>query len=218
MTWDEFRKQWYPEHVACFTGIPAWMSKLEQSNDGPASRDVMKGWYKALRDVDLDAAIAASHKMHAGEIEEPKGFDRHPAAIRKACGLSRSKIEAAKPRYDENGNRLYKCLTCFDDGLVFCWHPASVAQIAKKGFEPHKFYYTCVLPCTCKSGDAKMKGLSDCPRFDPRRAMPIGVGGTTSESEQKKLLNWLSTREPIKPENHEGAFDEFSTTQSTMGF
>jgi len=210
MTWDEFRNDWYPEHVACFTGIPAWMAKLEKASDGPATRDVMKRWYGVLRDVELDDAKRASHRMHAGEFDEPKGFDRHPAAIRKACGVSRRNAEANKPRYDADGNRTYACLLCLDDGLVRCWHPATVADAAKTGSVPFPAY-SCVLRCTCNAGDQQPQ-IGQSPRFDSKQALPFS-GCVSDRKEQQRLLDWIANREPIRPENFEPDFES-----QTMAF
>jgi hypothetical protein len=165
----------------------------------------MRSWHGVLRNVDLAAAKEASHKMHAGEIDEPKGFDRHPAAIRNACGVGRSR-DADKPRYDVDGNQTFACLTCMDTGAVLCWHPYTVQSVARSG-QCVMPMYTCVFPCTCHAGDARERAFGKTPRFDAKRAFPIGAGGVNSAEEQAGLLEWLRTREPVRPENYEPAFD-----------
>jgi hypothetical protein len=218
MTWDEFRKDWYTEHCACFTGIPAWMAKLEKTSEGPAARDVVKRWYGVLRDIDLSAAKKASHMMHAGEIEEPRGYDRHPAAIRNAAKSISPNGSSYRPRSTADGQPTFSCLRCEDIGLVFCWHPAFVAKIAKKGFEPNAHYDDCAMPCTCAAGDVAAKNFPTATRYDPKRAMLLGIGGTKSETEREKLLEWLANREPLVPENYESAFDSPSQAQTAMEF
>jgi len=212
MTWDEFRQQWYPEHCACFTGIPAWMAKLEKSPDGPATRDILKSWYGVLRDVELREAVRASHRMHSGEIDEPCGFDRHPAAIRNAAGIQRE-ISRPKPIYDADGNQTYACPICFDGGMVHVWHPATVAEIARRGITDsirNRSLYDCALPCTCKMGDNYARSFPRSPRYDPKRACIIGIGGVSDRDEQTRLLEWIETHKPFQPANYENAFAEFA--------
>ncbi|MFA5056542.1 MAG: hypothetical protein WC485_00380 [Opitutaceae bacterium] len=180
------------------------MAKLEASHDGPATRNVMKSWYGVLRNVDLAAAKAASHQMHAGEIEEPKGFDRHPAAIRRACGVARRQRDSETPRYDADGNQMFVCLTCFDDGWVRCWHPASVAEVAANGITA-KPLYAAVFPCKCRAGDVWARCFPLSPRFDAKMAMPL-VGCASDRDNQQRLAEWIAGREPVRPENYEPAF------------
>lgn len=78
-------KEWFDYHVTAFTGVEAWFNK-----QGAARAAAIKSrWADILKLVDLKLARMATDKMFSGEIEEPKGFDRHPAAVRnyaKAVG------------------------------------------------------------------------------------------------------------------------------------
>src|ERR1035437_4114637 len=110
MTRDEF-KEWFRHHSARFTGIRVWLDKMTKGADAPSEAEVLRAWYGTLCHVDLDAAKKASDAMHAGdgEVEEPTGYDRHPRAIRKACGTARRQSSDNAPRYDADGNQMFEC-------------------------------------------------------------------------------------------------------------
>lgn len=213
MTPEEFT-EWFAYHTARFTGIRQWLDKSTKGAGSPSVAEIQRGWYGTMRNLDLDNAKAASDRMHAGDIEEPKGYDRHPAAIRRACAGLR-KIGVIEPRYDPDGNETFACLTCMDTGMVFIWHPKTVMQVARDGFGTEPLY-SCAVACTCKSGDAKAG--RGAPRYDGQRYCKLPVGGVNWQENQDALMQWIATHHPTRPANYEPAFDEPSGSQSEMEF
>ena len=213
MTWDEFDGTWLPGHIARFTGIRDWLAKVTRGSEAPSYEAILRGWYRVLQDVDLAAAVRASEAMHRGEIEEPKGFDRHPKEIRSAAGISSrsSKAPWLDVRHDAAGNQTFACLLCQDWGWVECWHPATVAAIARDGLPKDRLLqpiYACVFRCTCRAGDCRPQ-IGESPRYNPKLALKL-TGDTSSPEEQQRLLDWIAQRTPARPDNYEPAFEEFS--------
>ena len=200
MTWDEFDGTWFPEHSAYFTGIRAWLDRTTKGSDAPTHDQIIRGWYGVLRDVDLEAAKAASQRMHAGEIEEPKGFDRHPAAIRRACGVSR-RSSLIGPRYDADGNQTYACPNCRDEGWELCWSPTSMRAARDGTLGKVGTIYSEAVVCHCPAGNTHARG-KDWPRFDPKKRLPI-LMGTWHEGDRERLTEFMSK---MRPANYEPAF------------
>lgn len=199
MTKDDFN-EWLTHHKTCFTGIECWLDKVTSGDKAPTRTQILSTWATILRDVELSEAKRASIKMAAGEIEEPKGFDRHPAAIRKAAGVSRHAAVANAPRYDLDGNQTYACLTCMDDGWVRCWHPQSMAQAkAGKPIEP----YSVAVVCTCAIGQTKDKHRT-YPRYDAKRWLRLDGWHDTDTG---RLCEFVDA---MRPANYDPAFSEFA--------
>lgn len=199
MTRDEFFG-WFEHHTACFPGVETWLDKVTSAGDNPPLRSkVLAVWGSILAEVDLDAAKRASLRMAAGEIEEPKGYDRHPGAIRKECGISRRDRDRQRPWEREryvDGQRVYCCATCRDTGLVRVWSAESMAA-AKGGTlgEPLTLY-AAYCACTCAAGDWRWRnGGSDnekLARFNAERWLPCGMV-LSEQAEQDRLHDWLAT-------------------------
>ncbi len=206
MTRDEFA-DWLRVHCACFTGLPLWLDKVTHGQNAPTREAILGQWYGILRDVDLADAQAASRRMHAGTIEEPKGFDRHPAAIRAACQTVR-RLDPRAPRYDAHGNRTYACLQCEDDGRVLILHPETVSAVEAKGFDAARPFCTAVVFCTCAVGDAMSRGLRNVQRYDPNRHCKLDFPVMMDSKLQAALSAWLARRKSARPANYEPAFDE----------
>ena len=204
MTWDEFRGDWLPAHCAAFTGVRAWMAKVSRGSDAPTEAQIVKGWYGVLREVDLDAAKAATARMHAGEIEEPKGFDRHPAAIRRACGVSRRQTDTG-PHYDADGNQTFACHDCLDTGYVLCWSELSMRAMRDGTFGRPLTVYSMAIVCHCPAG-SQHDGRRELPRFDRKRNVPIEVS-TWYEGDRARLAEFV---EKLRPANYNNAFAEFA--------
>lgn len=217
MTKDEFR-DWFRYHCARFTGIRSWLAKVTTGVDAPSEAEILRGWYGVLRNVELVAAKNASDLMLGGEVEEPRGFDRHPAAIRRAAGLSQAGSGGSRnrTRYDSDGNQTYSCLVCFDSGHVICWHPTSM-KAAKGGSLGNRFtLYSIAVVCSCSAGQEK-NHRSGFPVFNSQFWLPlvraedgkVVVCDMSNESEQARLSEWMANYEPAKPENYEAEFAEF---------
>ncbi len=203
MTQDEF-KEWLAYAKECFTGIEPWLSRIVRRGDKPPTRNgVLFKWFLAMQDVALSAAKDATAKIHRGEIEEPKCYDRLPAAIRKAAGAIAEKREMPWDRqhYDADGNRTYLCLNCWDVGLVVCWHPVSMKAAVDGSLGQHFTLYRVAVPCTCEAGRARAPTWKG-PRFDPKAWLRLDriengkmvLGFIADKSEQRRLTEWMASR------------------------
>ena len=196
--------EWLRYTQECFTGIEPWLSRITKMGENPPTRKgVLHKWFLALQDVSLSAAKDATAKIHRGEIEEPKGFDRLPAAIRKASGVTKKHFERSwdHDRYDADGNQTYSCLTCFDQGWVFCWHPVSMKAVTSGNLGEPFTLYSVVVFCNCEAG--RDRGYrQEGSRFDSRFWLPLYrvegghqiVGDMSSPTEQHRLIDWMISR------------------------
>lgn len=170
MTRNEFN-DWLTYHRAAFTGLSAWISRLPEPESARAKEGephraaVLAAWYVALRDCDPADARAATDRMAAGQLEEPKGWDRHKTAIaqearRLASERSRHRSAGAgtRPRR-QDGEPTYRCLECHDSGIIPIWHPESVTAAcatlddAERGCLGQPFtVYDAAARCTCQAG------------------------------------------------------------------
>lgn len=208
MTKEQFA-QWFAYHSAAFTGIAAWLEKVTKGPESPPRIQVLRAWLRTLEDCDLAEAKAATDAMARGEIEEPKGFDRHPAAIRAACGKSRRQraksyeIERYENGDPDRGARLYCCPLCQDTGAVLCWHQQNIRDVLDGTFaakrERGKAFrlYEQAVPCDCEAGRDRFPKAP--ARFDPDRALPLHrlidgrlvLGRIHETEEQERFLAWV---------------------------
>jgi hypothetical protein len=170
MTDREFT-EWYAHHRASFPGIDRWLTKLDkdaQHDDDMRSADVLRRWRACLRDVDQADAKAATDAMMRGDLDEPRSWDSHPKAIRRAAIGRRAdrKIAAhgggpTKYRTDENGETVavYHCPECLDDGLILVWHPTSMEAMREGTFGRPRTVYQCGVRCPCDIGRSRWKGV-----------------------------------------------------------
>lgn len=204
MTRTEF-SEWLKHHRARFTGLSQWLGKLPtkaMAAEGEPSRaDVLDAWYATLRYCDLDDCREASSRMAAGDIEEPRGYDRHPAAIRRAASghaAERSR-KAVIRRVIVDGEEAMKCLACRDTGIRDCWAPQSVQAAADNRLGESFTLYRAVAYCPCDAGKRYSQVI---PAFD--EGMHCELTGVIGNAEQQdNLLQWV--------EDHSGpqAYSEF---------
>jgi hypothetical protein len=174
MTQDEYL-DWFRHHLAAFPGLGGWLAKVTSAaEDGmkPTRKQIMERWYRALERIPLAKAKAATDAMLAGDLDEPRSFDRHPAAIRAWANGHADR--AVKSRHvAPDGRETFACLDCLDTGLVTVWHSTAI-QAARKGTlgEPRTLY-TCAMPCRCKGGDLFAKVLPKSGRFNPERVVAV---------------------------------------------
>lgn len=217
MTRDEFQK-WFRHHCSRFTGIRAWLDKTTRGVGAPDEAEILRAWYGTLCKVELTAAKAASDSMHSGEVDEPKGFDRHPAAIRKAAGTLGGASDGPldRVRYDNDGNRTYGCLVCLDDGWVICWHPVSMKAAKAERLGELFTLYTTAVCCDCSAGQERNRG-GNSVTYNPQTWLLLHrtedgkqvIECVSEKAEQDRLVEWMSNYKSPQPENHEAAFDAF---------
>lgn len=211
MTDPEF-KDWLKKHRSCFTGLNTWFGKLPKpgrEHEGePNYQDVFKRWYGALRDVDYADAVAATEAMFAGKFDEPKGFDRHPAAIRTyALQLrdGRNEDAAGVPRRYVDGRMAFRCAACEDEGFVPVWHPETVRKVADANEFTHPLY-NAVAPCYCEMGKRRQRCFPHEGPYSERVYCKLGIGGVNDQQERELLLAWIEANMRIQPHSEFAAF------------
>jgi hypothetical protein len=207
MTFDEFN-EWFSYHASCFVSMQSWLDKVTKGEGAPSTRDIKRRWLSVLQNIELADAKKASDKMLSGEEEEPNyrgssNFSKHPAAVRRIAQRLRGDRDPARRRERfVDGERVYSCLRCRDDGVVWCWHPESM-RAAKKGTLGQPFTVcSCAVRCTCREGDLNAKNLP-CV-FDEKMWLP--VERMDLQRERQSLVDFVSA---IKPPNYEPAFSDY---------
>lgn len=154
MTQTEFQ-EWLKYHRSRYTGLSKFISglpKVSTSEVEPTRDDVMAAWYYALKDVELEDATAATDAMHRGDYAEPKGWDRHPSAIR-AIATNGKETRSYKPARFIDGEQTFSCPHCMDQGWITVWHPKSMNAAIVGTLGQPGTVTTCAVACTCKAGD-----------------------------------------------------------------
>lgn len=204
MTDAEF-KQWLKKHRSCFTGLNAWFSRLPKpgtEREGePNVSDVLKRWYSALRDIELANAEEATEAMFAGRLDEPKGYDRHPASIRAYAlrlrddrGYGSGDVER---RYVD-GHEIFRCAVCEDEGWVPIWHPATVKRVADSNEIKPPLYHA-IVPCMCGAGKRRQKSFPNDGPFSEQMFCRIGIGGVNDDQERELLQTWIKANMQVQP-------------------
>lgn len=208
MTRNEF-EAWLAYHRAAFTGLSAWIAKLpepgRERQGEPHRLAVLAVWYAVLRDCELADARAATDRMAAGQVEEPKGWDRHKTTIaqearRLAAERNRHRAAGAgtQPRYAE-GEPTYRCLKCLDSGIIPIWHPESVTAAcatldgAERGQLGQPFtLYEAAARCSCTAGNEH----PILPEFDANAFCRIDLT-ESREARKESLLTWAEEHRKI---------------------
>lgn len=176
MTWEEFN-EWFVHHASGFTGLHSWLGKFPESQADakadmqPTQERILQRWFRVLESVELRDAKRASDSLHAGEEDEPKGFDKHPGAVRSIAQKFRDRRgDRGRHRGPRvvGGRELVDCLACEDWGRVSCWRPEAMQQAAAGELTPP--YYTCALACTCEAGAAYRHTHRT---FNPKLDLPL---------------------------------------------
>ena len=199
--------EWVKFHTAAFPGLSGWLDQHAET---------LELWMDTMSDVDLNCAKAATKAMHAGDLAEPNGYSKHPAAIRRhARDVA---YRSANPLEYTNENRRYVdgeevfiCHLCHDGGTIDVIHPKTQRQ-ARQGDDSIN-WRTCCVPCQCSSGDrwrhyttAGGKRIS-MPTYDDSRMFRV-TGRIISNSEKSGYMDWLG-RDAERAANYEPAFGEF---------
>lgn len=198
MTSNDFR-DWYAYHSKAFPGVADWIRKHP---------DTLQFWELPFAGVDLADAKQATKEMATGDLEEPRGFGQHAKTIAKRAreiGFNRQdKTQAV------DGQQVYSCATCFDEGLVAVVDP----RYWRDGT-----YRACSTYCTCQSGDRKQnrkfldghKAIQR-PRFDKQKMFRIDYELLAEES-RAQFVAWMAERSKVENHPNYTDFGDYSHEQ-----
>ncbi|MBN2579131.1 MAG: hypothetical protein JXB10_09085 [Pirellulales bacterium] len=190
MTHEEFQ-EWLVFHKSCFTGIDAWLEKVIRGENAPSLKAILGRWFDVLKDVPLRDAKNATMKIHSGEAAEPKGYDRHPSAVRAIAGKNRPRRCAELPPRIVDGEYAYRCPWCEDEGWRFIAHPDSLRDAREGKLE---VIVEAMVACICKAGDPFRVHAGT---FDPQRDCELSVG---IEADKRRQIKDFLAGKRVKPQ------------------
>jgi hypothetical protein len=172
MTPNEFATLWKDVKLR-LPGPAVWIAKQPTEGDDVTQADILGLWQTKLADIALEDALAVVEALYEEEIPEPKSWSRFPMIIaREARRLARDRgdvgpDDAPKPKFVD-GEQVYKCSLCRDDGRVTVIHretqkrflddPASFDLKTMHGrIVMGRSHYECVVACRCRMGDRRVK-------------------------------------------------------------
>lgn len=190
MTKEEFAR-WLTLHRAAFPGLSAWLARIPDAIDAPegepSRRDVLRIWFHVLEPCEYEDCKLATEAMAAGKIEEPRGWDRHKAAIRReADRRDRERRRQAVPlprRVD--GEPAFACPQCRDDGSILVYHPETYARAMGEGLADTDPIYRAVTRCPCAAGERWSWMLT----YSPDRFCRATIGLAKPE-QIDELIEW----------------------------
>ncbi len=176
MTPTEFAIFWKEVQLR-LPGVAVWIAKQPAEAteaDGVTQADIISMWQDELATVSLRDAQWAVLGLYREEIPEPRSWSRFPVVIaRHARTLASGRGETGddaepEPRFVD-GEQVYECFLCLDSGWVEVVHrdtqqaflddPESFALKTDKNgrIVMGRSRYTCVVLCTCRAGDRRVK-------------------------------------------------------------
>lgn len=182
---------WLVNHTNAHPELAAWLKKGTNSS-------VLEFWKAALEKTLLSDAKDVTRRMAIGELDEPKGFSKHGAFVARQAREASYSRQSKSTAID--GEPVYVCKTCFDEGLV-----AVVDPVAYRAGQ----FRACSTYCTCHMGDLKQnRKFSDGrraivrPRFDAAKMFLLNYDMDTNESHTQfadcraQFETWLDSRVP----------------------
>lgn len=223
MTADEFNTALMPHLIARFTQIDFWIGKLPFDREGehdrrPTQKEMLKTWRLTLADLSLQDAIAAVDEMYRAEEPPPNELGEYPRRIlstaRRLRNVTADRTYKPTGRMVD-GERVYRCrVSCKDDGVIVVWHPLDHKAARER---PEEFIagtiqaYTCIIPCSCRAGDAMMHFYpKTLIRYSPDgNAIRVPEYGSMKPMEMRRqLVEILAERDASTPRRgKQAAFD-----------
>jgi len=215
MTNAEF-SVWLRYHLTAFTGADAWLESFKGQIDRAA---VCERWAKILGPVDLDAALAATDALAAGDEKfSDRGYDCHPRDVRRIAGQARVRKgftsrgeELRAQRFiggpDGRPQRVYRCSDCRDTGVVLvwdacCYNAALRGELFDASHNPpppgltseeaglHVRHAGLATCCDCELG--RLVAGPQGLMFDPTKMPPRGPAG--DRDEYQALMHWIDAK------------------------
>lgn len=177
---NEFRR-WLNHHVSRFPAIDSWLRRYpmaETNSYTPTQQAILDGWYEVLSMCDMNDAIQATDRIHAGLSGGPENFDAWPATIANLCRADRSKRmdSASSDRYRPKWKP--KCEACQDEGVRFGVHPKTIDEAVDNAtlFLEHGTIYEGVYACDrCDKGRVRSEQQSGEKRRVPLQPWRDGM-------------------------------------------
>ena len=208
MTDSEFNEFWYPDFVAAFPSVTAWLGR--QPNKGLAT---ITKWRAVLRRTELPDALTATEKLLEDGIGQWDKFDSVPSMIRQranAAATARKVVERGASMVATSKGA--KCNQCGDSGIVFIWTDYDIQTCRKLGHLPKaRMHHPAGVACSapgCENGarrhrvEDKKKGVRGVPKFDGRfhclyeTVSPDNCG---IDEQNKQLEAWCHTVQEWQP-------------------
>lgn len=101
MTRDEF-DSWLEVHTACFPGVDDWLRKMP----GHKQVGTLTEWFRVLQRTPLDDATRASRAIYDDGNLEPRGFGKHPIAVRNLAAKYRWHRDRVKSQVDAPAKKM----------------------------------------------------------------------------------------------------------------
>lgn len=184
MTRNEF-DDWLDNHTAHFPGVGTWLAKFGETQ----SAAVLRVWFGHLSHCDADDARKATTRLFDRAGRAPV-YERHAQAIRaivREIELERT-AEQLRPQYIE-GQQVYQCPDCRDDGRLICWDPKSMKAAAEGTLGEPFTVYKCAVACTCSAGDHHATYLA---RYDPQRWLLWPQGPVVVQRHYEQLRQFVA--------------------------
>ena len=188
---------WFDKHAAYFPGIRTWFGR-----QGEYSKDVEAVWRKDLAKCQLEDCLDASQQLYGQTESKAPFFERHAREVREiAQNLRMQRAQPPEPRYID-GEQIFGCLQCKDDGQVICWHP-KVMTAAKAGTLGEPFtVYTCAVACECTAGERYAR--QGMPRYNAKQWRLVQAD--LPRSQQLKDLKDFMEASRLRPANQKVTF------------
>ena len=215
MTSTEFQT-WVRYAVSVLPGLSEYMAKPATEEQ---RRDLLRAWHESLEEVSLDDAKAAAKAMMLGKIEMPQFPKDWPKCLPTILDFCAARRPTRPPRRFVDGQEVFTCPICMDQGRVTIWHPKSVDKCLNEGraVGDPQTTYTCSVICTCQppgAGSRMNRGgrvVFNPLRFDPEKHFQIPAGMMAARRDPTPFNEFLDS---IDQRNGQVPFEE----QTSFGF
>lgn len=209
MTSAEFN-QWLAHHQAAFPEIASWMRNLDGTgapNDvRPTPQRIAAQWARALEDVTLDEAKAATDRLFREPDLQPKSFSAHATAVR-LIAIGDRPPKAERPWRANAQWRGARCRQCLDRGVVFVVSPAIVGNYltgVSQGRAPWEgvSWGEMGVACACAAGETWLPAFKHMLKtedaaevtYDAHGHGPILDPAAKWDDKREAVAKWIAER------------------------
>lgn len=212
--------EWLKIHSRSFDGLNRWLD-----NRGiDEQKQVKQAWFDVLRWTKLEDAKAATAAMFAS-TDQPKWWDKHPAAIKELASKIRSDLRRGETKEgpkvigknaDGTKEVTYACGWCRDSGWVDLWtrrsfdlyerDPDGFCEKIRDSLTGNmEFDGSITVRCACDCGGQYSSKIT---RYDPSRHRRKDWWNALDS-----FLNWRKYQRaaPVEQDDYTGMFEEAET-------